>query len=165
MATDQFQTQTPTGEVAGIKIIPPWLALALLGVTLVLHFMLPESRNVGLFQYVGVILIAAGFACSFFGSGLFHGRETTVNPFGEPGKIVTELPFSFTRNPMYLGFTTALLGFALFFESFVMLLAPAIFFAVIDKTVIPREEAAMERIFGQQYLDYKAKVPRWIYKY
>ncbi|MGH7814855.1 MAG: methyltransferase family protein [Candidatus Binataceae bacterium] len=159
---NETETHAPTGEIWGIKIIPPWIALGLLGATLILHFILPEPRDTGWLQVLGVLLIGAGIGGAFFGSGLFHGAETTVNPFGEPSKIMTRMPYTFTRNPMYLGVTVALLGFALFFESFVMLLAPAIFYAAMDRIVIPREEAAMERNFGQQYLDYKQRVRRWL---
>jgi protein-S-isoprenylcysteine O-methyltransferase Ste14 len=63
---------------------------------------------------------------------------------------------------MYLGMTTALFGLAIFFASIVMLLAPAVFFAVIDRIVIPREEETMERLFGNDYVAYKERVRRWI---
>ena len=63
---------------------------------------------------------------------------------------------------MYLGVVTALLGMAIFFESIAMLLAPAVFFAVIDRMVIPREEETLQRLFGNDYVDYKNRVRRWI---
>jgi protein-S-isoprenylcysteine O-methyltransferase Ste14 len=63
---------------------------------------------------------------------------------------------------MYFGITTALIGLAIFFGSIVMLLAPIAFFVVIDRMVIPREEETMERLFGQQYIDYKNRVRRWV---
>jgi len=37
-----------------------------------------------------------------------------------------------------------------------------VFFVVIDRLVIPGEEASMERMFGQRYLDYKTRVRRWL---
>jgi protein-S-isoprenylcysteine O-methyltransferase Ste14 len=40
------------------------------------------------------------------------------------------------------------------------MLAP--FFAVIRWGVVTREEAYLERKFGAAYLDYKARVRRWI---
>jgi protein-S-isoprenylcysteine O-methyltransferase Ste14 len=63
---------------------------------------------------------------------------------------------------MYLGITIALAGFAVFFGSIVMLIAPVAFFVVIDGKVVPREEQTMERLFGQQYLDYQSRVRRWL---
>jgi protein-S-isoprenylcysteine O-methyltransferase Ste14 len=43
-----------------------------------------------------------------------------------------------------------------------MLIAPLLFFLVIDRMLIPEEEETMERIFGEQYLDYKRRVRRWL---
>src|SRR5208282_1492978 len=76
--------------------------------------------------------------------------------------VVAQAPYTWTRNPMYLGLATALMGLAIFFGSIAMLLAPAVFFAVIDRMVIPREEETMERLFGNDYVDYKNRVRRWI---
>ena len=63
---------------------------------------------------------------------------------------------------MYLGLATTLFGLAIFFGSIVMLLAPAVFFAVIDRMVIPREEETMERLLRPGYRDYKYRVRRWV---
>ena len=71
-------------------------------------------------------------------------------------------PYTFTRNPMYLGLAVALLGFAVFFDSIVMLLGPAVFYAAIDTIVIPREEETMLAQFGDQYHAYKGRVRRWL---
>jgi len=152
-----------TGDAAqALKIHPPVLALALLVGTFILHLILPESRTVHWHHALGLLLVAAGMGCSFFAAALFQARETTKNPYGEPTALVVQMPYTFTRNPMYLGFTALLLGMAIFFDSIVMLIAPAVFFAVIDRMVIPREEATMERLFGQQYRDYMGTVRRWL---
>ena len=75
---------------------------------------------------------------------------------------MTEAPYTYTRNPMYLGLAAILFGFALFFGSPTMLIAPVLFFLVIDRMLIPEEEATMERLFGEQYVDYKRRVQRWL---
>jgi protein-S-isoprenylcysteine O-methyltransferase Ste14 len=144
------------------KIHPPLLAAALILVTLILHFVLPEERLVGWHHVIGLLLVAAGVGLSTFAAAIFQARDTTKIPYGDPGTFVVQAPYTWTRNPMYLGITTALLGLAIFFSSIVMLLAPIAFFIVIDRMVIPREEETMERIFAQQYLDYKNRVRRWI---
>src|SRR5467141_4181309 len=140
------------------KIHPPLLAAALLLVTLILHFVLPEERSVAWHHVIGLLLVAAGSGLSAFAAAIFQARDTTRKPWGEPGTFVVQPPYTWTRNPMYLGVTTALLGLAVFFDSIVMLLAPIAFFIVIDRMVIPREEETMERLFGEQYVDYKNRV-------
>ena len=97
-----------------------------------------------------------------YAAALFAARETTKTPYGNPTSFVVVMPYTFTRNPMYLGLATLLMGFAVFFASFAILLAAVIFFVVIDRAVIPREEQTMEWLFGQQYLDYKTRVRRWL---
>ena len=156
------EPQAPSAMLTTIKIHPPLLAGALLLVTLALHFMLPEERNVGWEQVIGLIVVAIGVGVSCFAAAIFQGRETTRNPYGEPTAFVAVSPYTWTRNPMYLGLASALFGLAIFFGSIAMLLAPAVFFAVIDRIVIPREEETMERLFGQDYRNYTNRVRRWI---
>jgi len=156
------EPQAPSTTLTTMKIHPPLLALALVLVTLALHFMLPEEHSVGGYQVIGLIVVALGAGLSSFAAAIFTARDTTRKPWGEPTAFVAMPPYTWTRNPMYLGLVTLLLGLAIFFESIAMLLAPAVFFAVIDRMVIPREEETMERLFGQDYAAYKDRVRRWI---
>ena len=160
MNSTEPQASSPT--LTTMKIHPPLLAGALMLVALVLHFMLPEERAVGWEQAIGLLVVGAGVGLSCFAAAIFQARETTRNPYGEPTAFVVQSPYTWTRNPMYLGLTTALFGLALFFSSIVMLAGPAVFFAVIDRIVIPREEETMERLFGKDYLDYTNRVRRWL---
>ena len=156
------EPQSASTTLTTVKIHPPLLAGALLLVTLLLHFMLPEARTVGWYQVIGLLLVAVGVGVCVFAAAIFQARDTTRKPWGEPTTFVVLPPYTWTRNPMYLGVTTTLFGFAIFFASIAMLPAPAVFFAVIDRIVIPREEETMERLFGQDYLAYKDRVRRWI---
>ncbi len=159
---NSIEPQAPSTTLTTMKIHPPLLAGVLVLVTLALHFMLPEERNVGWEQVIGLLFVAGGAGLSSFAAAIFQARETTRKPWGEPTAFVAQPPYTWTRNPMYLGLVTALIGLAIFFESIAMLLAPAVFFAVIDRMVIPREEETMERIFSQDYVAYKDRVRRWL---
>ena len=156
------EPQSASTTLTTMKIHPPLLADALVLVTLLLHFILPEERTVGWYQVIGLIVVAGGVGVCCFAAAIFQARETTKNPYGTPAVFVVQPPYTWTRNPMYLGIVTALTGMAIFFGSIAMLLAPAVFFAVIDRMVIPREEETMARLFGQDYADYKNRVRRWI---
>jgi len=144
------------------RIHPPALAGLLLLGGLLLHLLGHHHRPVvHPHQLVGLLIIAGGVALMVYAAALFAARDTTKNPYGEATSFVLMTPFTFTRNPMYAGLAAMLLGFAAFFASFAILLAAIIFFFVIDRMVIPQEEQRMERLFGQQYLDYKTRVRRW----
>ncbi len=156
------QTSTTTSPASGIRIYPPLVALLCLVGALALHMMVPGVRTVHTHHLIGLIAVAAGVGLCFYAAALFQGRETTKNPYGEPTAFVTTMPYTFTRNPMYLGITIVLLGFAIFFAGPEMLLAPIAFVVIIDRMMIPREEETMERLFGTAYVDYKARVRRWL---
>ncbi len=159
---NETSTSTAPAEAGGMHIYPPLLALLCFAVTLALHLMLPTERTVYLHHVLGLLLVAGGVGLSLYAAAIFQARDTTKNPYGEPAKFVTTLPYTFTRNPMYVGITAVLLGFAVFFASPVMILAPVVFAVVIDRMVIPREEQTMERIFGAEYADYQGRVRRWL---
>lgn len=156
------EASTAPSETQPLHIHPPLLALVCFAGALALHLIMPEPHTVLPHQVVGLLLVAAGVLCGGYAAALFQANDTTKNPYGEPSKFVTPMPYTFTRNPMYLGFVILLTGLAVFFGSVVMLLAPAVFFVVIDRMVIPHEEQTLERRFGAEYLDYKGRVRRWL---
>jgi protein-S-isoprenylcysteine O-methyltransferase Ste14 len=151
-----------SGDTGAFKIHPPLLALLCLAGALVLHLLIPGARTVYAHHVFGLLLTAGGVGMCFYAAAIFAARDTTKNPWGEPAQFVSIMPYTFTRNPMYVGITTVLLGFAVFFASPVMVLAPIVFFVVIDRMVIPREEQTMERLFGDSYRDYQHRVRRWL---
>jgi protein-S-isoprenylcysteine O-methyltransferase Ste14 len=162
METNMNETETHPQSGGTLRIYPPVLAGALLLGALLLHLLGHHHRIVHPHELLGLLLVAAGAGLSSYAAALFGGRKTTKNPYGHPDAFVTDVPYTFTRNPMYVGLATILLGFAVFFGSPAMLIAPLLFFLVIDRMLIPEEEETMERIFGEQYLDYKRRVRRWL---
>jgi protein-S-isoprenylcysteine O-methyltransferase Ste14 len=162
METNMDETEIHPRDVGAFRIYPPVLAgLLLLGV-LLLHLAGGHyHRFAHPHQLLGLLLVAGGAALSSYAAALFSGHATTRHPYGRPTAFISEAPYTFTRNPMYLGLATILLGFAIFFGSPTMLVAPILFYLVIDRMLIPEEEATMEQLFGEQYLDYKRRVQRW----
>jgi protein-S-isoprenylcysteine O-methyltransferase Ste14 len=159
-ATGSMNTSYPTPR--SLPIPPPLLALMLLIGGLLLHAMSHGPRLVFAHHILGLLLIAGGVLIAAFAAALFQARKTGLDPRGEATAFVVERPYTFTRNPMYLGTTLVLFGFAVFFASIVMLLAPIAYFLIIDRMVIPLEEHNLERLFGSSYLDYQTRVRRWL---
>jgi protein-S-isoprenylcysteine O-methyltransferase Ste14 len=144
-----------------IRFPPPVIALALVGLGLSL---IPLTPAFLYFQIssLGIILIAVGIATS--ASALFQFRlvGTTFKPTGNPTALAKEGPYCWTRNPMYLGLLTALVGFAFLVGALSMFIAPLGFFFVIDRHFIPYEETRLADQFAENYLDYLRRVPRWL---
>ena len=93
---------------------------------------------------------------------LFKKRGTPIDPYGRPTALVVTGPFRLSRSPMYLGLTTVLLGIAIYVGTLPWFLAPLAFALTMHVAFIPREERNLERQFGQEYLDYKNRVRRWL---
>jgi len=63
---------------------------------------------------------------------------------------------------MYLGMMSILLGVAIFLGSLIAFAFPIIFVMIMERRFIPLEEKNLEKKFGNQYIDYKKRVRRWI---
>ena len=70
--------------------------------------------------------------------------------------------FCFSRNIMYLGMVIMLLGIAIFSGSLIIFLVPVAFFITMNTLVIPHEENDLEQAFGEDYINYKKRVRRWL---
>ena len=92
----------------------------------------------------------------------FHKHKTPIKPFGEPSALVLEGPFRYSRNPMYLAMVVILVGIAVSIGTVTPLVVIPVFAWLITRRFIVKEEEAMERRFGAEYLDYKRKVRRWL---
>ena len=144
------------------KILPPHAAIGSLIVVIFLHYLFPTPLIPKPFNYFGILFFAAGLFILLWSFGLFKKKETPILPGQKPTALVIEGPYKFTRNPMYLGVTTALAGIAVYLGDLFAFLSPIAFFMFVSVRFIPREEKLMEKIFGKKYLDYKKRVRRWI---
>jgi protein-S-isoprenylcysteine O-methyltransferase Ste14 len=111
---------------------------------------------------LGLPLILAGVLLDVWAGSLFRERRTSFKLHGGAASLITDGPFGFNRNPIYLGIIAALLGLAVFLGSLMAFLYPALFFILFQFIFIPMEERRMEEAFGEEYLEYRRKVRRWL---
>jgi protein-S-isoprenylcysteine O-methyltransferase Ste14 len=71
--------------------------------------------------------------------------------------IVETGPYRFTRNPIYLSMFLGLVGLAMAFDSLWLLVMLVPFSLIIRYGVVAREEAYLERKFGDAYRQYRAR--------
>ena len=145
------------------KILPPVFLGISIAVMLALHWVLPIRILIHEpYNRLGIALLAMGLTITFASAGLFKTRGTPVKPFETPKVLVTDGFYKITRNPMYLGMVIALVGAAVRLGSLSAFIPIPVFINWIRRQYIEREEVFLEGIFGQAYLDYKARVRRWL---
>lgn len=112
---------------------------------------------------LGALTVIAGWTVLLICAREFAraGRGTPA-PYDPPRSLVTSGLYRFTRNPMYVGVVTAIFGQAIWFRSRDATIYGIAMALAFHLAILIYEEPRLTRVFGQQYLDYKHRVPRWI---
>ncbi|MZR21880.1 DUF1295 domain-containing protein [Sneathiella chungangensis] len=96
-------------------------------------------------------------------SALKHkAAGSNVEPWKPTTTIITDGVYKYSRNPIYVAMAVVYAGVAIAAGSWLALLFLPLCLLFIRYYVIAREEAYLEEKFGKEYLDYKARVRRWL---
>ncbi len=116
----------------------------------------------GLLLWPGIVLAVAGFAAAIWALVTMSRASTTPNPHGAPSALVTDGPFRWSRNPIYLADMAILAGWCLALGTVAGLVLLGPLYVVLESRFIRPEEARLTGAFGEPYRAYAAKVRRWI---
>ena len=148
-----------------LKIPPPVITLLCAALAWVVAWFTPGFAYLVPARIpITVILVMAGFSLALAGLFAFRKAKTTPNPH-TPEKstyIVRSGPYRFTRNPMYLGLATFLLGICVSLHNPLTLVLVVLFLVYITKFQIIPEERFLLKIFGEPYVQYMRSVRRWL---
>jgi protein-S-isoprenylcysteine O-methyltransferase Ste14 len=115
------------------------------------------------------LAISCGLACLgilvvVLGMLAFRRAKTTINPVNikAASSIVTSGVYRYTRNPMYVGLTLALVGWAVHIAVSFVLVGPVVFILFINRFQIIPEERVLTSKFGEEYTKYRERVRRWL---
>ena len=147
----------------GVRLHPPIIyAISILaGIGIDNLYRLPVPFELGDRSYgIVVLILAVGLA----GWALlqFHSAGTDVRPDKPDSAMITGGPFRYTRNPLYIVLTLIQVTAALWLDNAWVLALLPVSVVVINNYAIAREERYLEQLFGQEYLDYKSRVRRWL---
>jgi protein-S-isoprenylcysteine O-methyltransferase Ste14 len=112
--------------------------------------------------YAGIAGVLLGIAMASISAGMFKKAGTGIKPFDEATFLVKAGFYRYTRNPMYLGMFLMLTGVAFLMGSVGAALPVFLFVIIIRNNFVLAEERFLQACFGQQYLDYKSSVRRWL---
>lgn len=130
----------PLNFLCGFGFPTAWIPLAV-GVLFMLTGILLSLKTVVLFLMVG---------------------DGTPAPWAPPRNFVVSGPYRYVRNPMLLSVLSILLGEAIFFGSFPILIWCVAFWIINTIYFIWFEEPSLVLRFGNDYMDYKKNVRRWL---
>lgn len=127
-----------------------------------LFFPLPPTQWDKLIILSGIMIYGLGLLLSLWAKitmGTFWGPPAQ-HDIRRQNNLVIKAPFSFTRNPIYVGVMLIVLGFSLAVRSGLFFLI--IFLFLYLRNAVIKEEKLLEKHFGKKYLDYKSRVPRFL---
>jgi len=128
------------------------------------HIYLPVYAGVfnNLVVAIGLIGFVAGLTLAVW------AKFTMKRVWGVPAqhdikrqnKLITNGPFRFTRNPIYVGLIMMSVGFAFSLRSMLFFTVYAVYWYF--NNAVKREELLLEKHFGKEYETYKKQTPRFL---
>lgn len=114
-------------------------------------------------KIIGLIFAGIGLAivihCAYI--LFFRSNQNIPAPSQPPEKLIMAGLYKYIRNPMYIGDFIIILSESLLFGHILILVYLLIAILFVNILVIFKEEKGLENKFGNEYSEYKEKVPRW----
>ena len=159
---DRLATSNPDAANLGL-IRPPVVYLVAILAGAALGFVRPARFLPGrLGALIGVPIVVAAIVLFRASVRRFNAAGTPVPGNKPTTTIVRSGPYGWSRNPIYLAFTLVHLGVACWLDNLWALASLAIAWGLMNWVVIPMEERYLERRFGDEYAQYRARARRWI---
>ena len=155
-----------TSAVLGTAIffvVAPFLAAGIIPWWITRWQFRPPFLGLELTRAIGVVLIIAGVPgiVDSFARFALQGLGTPA-PVAPPQKLVVTGLYRYVRNPMYGSVLAIVVGQALLFGDWRLIVYAALFWLACHAYVILYEERTLQHKFGAEYDAFRANVPRWI---
>lgn len=145
---------------------PPLICAAAIAASAVLDIVYPlpwiPEPLAGMLLALGWVLIAAVVAIDVAAMRALSAARTTIMPHRAAEHLVTSGPYSFSRNPIYVGYAMLVIGIGLVTGIAWFVLFAVISSFLIRKLAIEPEERHLEQRFGKKFRDYAKRVRRWV---
>jgi len=149
----------------GVSLPPPLVYGLFFGISLLLQKLLPIDKyffSSDVSKVIGFLLLAVCLVFDLPSLIQFFKTKNTLITIKSANSLQTKGLYSISRNPMYTGLLCLYSSLAILVGNWwTVLFIPFVFFT-IQVYVIRREENYLTRRFGQQFIDYKKRVRRWL---
>lgn len=114
--------------------------------------------------YLGSLFMLVGILTDAIAAFMFMSAKTSISPIAPQNAsvLIQHGLFKVTRNPMYLGMTILLVGWALVLQNLTALYGPLFFVVYITRFQILPEERILTQKWGDHYTAYVSKTKRWL---
>jgi len=148
---------------AGVKFSPPLIFLGAILSGYAAHYVLPLNiSDASEIIIAGSVLVVIALIIIIIVVISFRRVKTHLEPWKPTSTIVSSGIFGISRNPIYVAFCLANIGIGLILNSWWVLLSFIPAAISIYLLAIKLEESYLERKFGNEYLEYKSRVRRWL---
>jgi protein-S-isoprenylcysteine O-methyltransferase Ste14 len=113
-------------------------------------------------RFVGYGLGLAGLALVVWAAMTLWRHKTTVLPNKGVSELVTDGPFRFRRNPIYIGDALIMLGIGEISKNVWLVILVPVFLALVTWLAILPEERHLEAKFGERWRAYRDRTRRLI---
>ncbi len=147
------------GRGAFMRKLRLWLVrLAFVPVIAVAVFVRPNwpegELTAFICEFAGYLLLLAGLAIRLWSIAYIGGKKSR--------HVIDQGPYSLCRNPLYVGTFLLTVGVGLCFENLIMLALCVMIIVPAHLAVVRMEENHLEKLFGEDYRQYRQKVPRYL---
>lgn len=145
---------------------PPIVFLIAIAAGGTLHYLVPipwlGSPLADLLFAAGWLLILAAVFVGLMALQTLRNAGTTIRADRKTEHLVTSGPYSFSRNPIYLAFTTFVIGLGFVTGGVWFLICGILAAFATQKLAVEPEEHHLAERFGKRFRDYQKQVRRWI---
>ncbi|PWT70518.1 MAG: isoprenylcysteine carboxylmethyltransferase family protein [Bacteroidetes bacterium] len=148
-----------------IYLPPPLIYVAIFLISLFIQKLFPLDRSFffsDIAANLGMVFIICSVAFAIPALIQFVRTKNAFIPIKPASSLQTKGIYSITRNPMYMGLLLLYCGIAITKGNWWSLILIPLLIVIVQYFIIKREEAYLEREFGDDYSDYKKRVRRWI---
>jgi protein-S-isoprenylcysteine O-methyltransferase Ste14 len=148
---------------AAVKFPPPLIFLFILLVAYGVQYFWPIGIGTSSgIKYIGVAAVMLGICIVILVSRSFKRVETNIEPWKPTTRIITTGIYAYSRNPVYAAFCLVPIGLGILLNSFWILVSFIPSTVLVYYLAITKEESYLEKKFGEEYVQYKNRVKRWL---
>ncbi len=160
-----MQTTATKKDSPGVYIPPPLIYAALFLLSFLLQEMAPLDRSFfysAIAANISIVLIICSLIFIIPAILQFVRSKNSVATVKPASSLQFRGIYGLTRNPMYFGLLLLYVGIGIVKGNWWTIMLIPVLIVLVHVLVIKKEEAYLERAFGQDYINYRKQVRRWI---